>query len=397
MKTNNARQLFKEYLGLPSSAPMSFEASRAEGIYVYDRDNKPFIDLVAGVSVSNLGHQNQEIAQAVKDQIDKHMHLMVYGEFIQSTQVELGQTLCSVLPRTLDSVFLVNSGSEAIEGAMKLSKRYTGRSEIIAFNNAYHGSTQGALSILGDESFKRNYRPLLSDIRHLDFNVESQLEQITEKTAAVILEPIQSEAGIVIPADTYLPALRKRCDEVGALLVFDEIQTGFGRTGKMFAFEHWNVTPDILCVAKAFGGGMPLGGFVANKSIMHTLQSNPALGHITTFGGHPVSCAAGLASLKILLRDDFIEQVKAKEELYFSLLTHPKIKKVWGKGLFIGIELESAEQAVKMLKLGMEIGFITDLFLFKDNAIRIGAPLTITEEEIRISVVLLNSALDKLD
>ena len=397
ISTLNKRQLFKKYLGLPSDTPLMFEASRANGVYIYDKDNKPFIDLVAGVSVSNLGHQNPEIIEAVKQQLEKHMHLMVYGEFVQSVQVELAELLCSVLPKKLNSVYLVNSGSEAIEGAMKLAKRFTGRSEIIAFNNAYHGSTQGALSILGDESFKSNYRPLLPDIKFLDFNAVDQLDQITDKTAAVILEPIQSEAGIRIPDDNFLISLREKCNQTGTLLVFDEIQTGFGRTGKLFAFQHWNVIPDIMCIAKAFGGGMPLGAFVASKNIMNVIQKNPALGHITTFGGHPVSCAAALASLKILLRDNFIDEVQRKSKLYFSLLTHPKIKKVWGKGLFIGIELENQDQAVKMLHLGTQMGFITDLFLFKADAIRIGAPLIISDEEIKMSVLLLNAALDKLD
>lgn len=397
MQNLGMKALFQQHLGLTSEHPMMFEASRAEGVYIYDLEGKKFIDLVAGVSVNNLGHQNKEINQAVKDQVDKHMHLMVYGEFIQPVQVELAKLLASNLDPSLNSVYYVNSGSEAIEGAMKLAKRYTGRSEIVSFYNAYHGSTQGALSIMGDEEFKRSYRPLLPDIKFLDFNCEDQLNQITERTAAVIIETIQAEAGIVIPDDDYLPKLRKRCTETGTLLVFDEIQVGFGRTGKLFAYEHWNVIPDILCIAKAFGGGMPLGAFVSDKKIMDSFKTNPVLGHITTFGGHPVSCAAGLASLRILLRDNIIQQVEKKGELYIKLLTHPRIRRVWGKGLFIGIELDNEEQAAKVLEIGGKIGFITDLFLYKPNAFRIGAPLIITEDQIRESVRLINLALDELD
>ncbi len=397
MQNPSMRNLFMQYLGLPSEAPMGFEASRAEGVFIYNQDGKKFYDLVSGVSVSNLGHQHPEIVKAVKDQIDKHMHIMVYGEFVQPVQIELAELLIENLADKLNAVYYVNSGSEAIEGAMKLAKRYTGRSEIIAFKNAYHGSTHGALSLLGDETFKRNYRPLLPDIRQLRFNNQSDLLQITKKTAAVVLEPIQSEAGICIPDDDYLKKLRDRCDEIGALLVFDEIQTGFGRTGKLFAHEHWNVIPDILCIAKAFGGGMPLGAFVANKQVMDSFKTNPILGHITTFGGHPVSCAAALANLKVLLRDDLISQVEEKAALYFSQLKHPKIKKLWGKGLFIGIEMETAEQAAKVMAIGARIGFITDLFLFKPNAFRIGAPLIISENQIKETIQLIKQALDELE
>lgn len=396
MQNPGIRQLFKDFLGLPSENPMLFEASHAEGVFVYNSEGKAFYDLVAGVSVSNLGHQNPEVTQAVKAQVDKHMHLMVYGEFVQPVQVELAKLLCDNLAQTLNSVYYVNSGSEAIEGAMKLAKRYTGRSEIVACHNAYHGSSHGALSLLGDEKFKRNYRPLLPDIRFIRFNSIPDLSQISTKTAAVILEPIQSEAGICIPDDEYLLALRKRCDETGTLLIFDEIQTGMGRTGKLFAHEHWNVNPDILCIAKAFGGGMPLGAFVSDKHIMDSFKSNPELGHITTFGGHPVSCAAALANLKVLLRESYIADVEKKSALYFELLKHPEIKKVWGKGLFIGIEVDSPEKAAKVMALGAENGFITDLFLFKANAFRIGAPLIITEEQVRDSARLILDTLDQL-
>ncbi len=397
MQHTGIRSLFQQRLGLTSEHPMMFQASRADGIYVYNEKNKPFYDLVSGVSVSNLGHRHPEINKAIKEQVDKHMHLMVYGEFVQPVQVELADLLVSQLPSSLNSVYYVNSGSEAVEGAMKLAKRYTGRSKIIAFDKAYHGSSQGALSLMGDETFKRNYRPLLPDIHFLKFNDQDEFDMIDNHTAAVILEPIQSEAGIRIPDDDFLPALKARCKEVGALLIFDEIQTGFGRTGKLFAHQHWNVTPDIMCVAKAFGGGMPLGAFVADKSVMDSFKTNPVLGHITTFGGHPVSCAAALASLKVLLRDKLVEQVEAKAQLYFDMLGHPRIKRVWGKGLFIGIEMETAQEAARVMELGAKDGgFITDLFLFKPNAFRIGAPLIITEEQIRDSVKMILDVVDRV-
>jgi acetylornithine/succinyldiaminopimelate/putrescine aminotransferase len=397
MQHTGIRTLFQQRLGLTSDQPLMFQASRAEGIYVYNEKNQAFVDLVSGVSVSNLGHQHPEINQAIKEQVDTHMHLMVYGEFVQAVQVELADLLVNQLHKSLNSVYYVNSGSEAIEGAMKLAKRYTGRSKIIAFDKAYHGSSQGALSLMGDEKYKRNYRPLLPDVHFLKFNDTSELDRIDEQTAAVILEPVQSEAGIRIPDDDFLPTLRARCDKVGALLVFDEIQTGFGRTGKLFAHQHWNVIPDILCVAKAFGGGMPLGAFVADKSIMDSFKTNPVLGHITTFGGHPVSCAAALASLKVILRDKLVEQVEAKGQLFAELLKHPRIKKVWGKGLFIGIEMETAEEAARVMELGAKDGgFITDLFLFKANAFRVGAPLIITELQIRESVKLILDVVERL-
>ncbi|MGC9330328.1 MAG: aspartate aminotransferase family protein [Bacteroidales bacterium] len=398
MQHSAMKHRFRQRLGQTSEKPMMFNASKAKGIYIYDEYGNPFIDLVAGVSVCNLGHQHPEIVQAVKEQIDKHMHLMVYGEFIQPVQVELADLLVKQLHPSLNTVYFVNSGSEAIEGAMKLAKRYTGKNHIVACKNAYHGSTQGALSLLGDEAFKRNYRPLLPGIDFICFNNTSDFYKITAQTAAVVIEPIQAEAGICIPDDDYLAALKQRCRDVGALLIFDEVQTGFGRTGKLFAHMHYNVIPDIMCVAKAFGGGMPLGAFIADKHIMDVFTKNPMHGHITTFGGHPVSCAAALANLNVLLRDKLIEQVDAKASLYFDLLTHPRIKKVWGKGLFIGIEMETEEEAARVMEIGAKTGgFITDLFLFKPNAFRIGAPLIITEKQIRESVKLILNTLDKLD
>jgi len=388
--------LFRQHLGLCSEKPMMFRASNAEGVYIYDENGKRYIDLVSGVSVSNLGHKHPEINKAVKEQIDKHMHLMVYGEFIQSVQLELAELLISQLDKKLNSVYYVNSGSEAIEGALKLAKRYTGKSKIFSFKNAYHGSSHGALSIIGDESFKRNYRPLLPDTHLLEFNNEKELDKIDSKTAAVVVEPIQAEAGIILPENDFLKKLRKKCNQTGALLILDEIQTGFGRTGKLFAHHHYGIVPDIMCIAKAFGGGMPLGAFISDKIIMDSFKTNPVLGHITTFGGHPVSCAAALASLKILLREKLINEVEEKAKMYFELLNHPKIKKVWGKGLFIGIEVDNDKEAAKVMEIGAKTGFITDLFLFKDNAFRIGAPLIITKQQIKESVKLINEALDNL-
>ncbi|MEA3448268.1 MAG: aspartate aminotransferase family protein [Bacteroidota bacterium] len=395
MQHSAMKHRFRQRLGQTSENPMMFSASKAKGIYIYDEHGNPFIDLVSGVSVCNLGHQHPEIVQAVKEQIDKHMHLMVYGEFVQPVQIELADLLVKQLHSSLNAVYFVNSGSEAIEGAMKLAKRYTGKNHIVACKNGYHGSSQGALSLLGNESFKRNYRPLLPGIDFIRFNNTSDFDKITTQTAAVVIEPIQAEAGICIPDDDYLAALKQRCRDVGALLIFDEVQTGLGRTGKLFAYMHYNVIPDIMCVAKAFGGGMPLGAFIADKHIMDVFTKNPMLGHITTFGGHPVSCAAALANLKVLLRDKLIEQVDAKASLYFDLLIHPRIKKVWGKGLFIGIEMETEEEAARVMEIGAKTGgFITDLFLFKPNAFRIGAPLIITEKQIRESVKLILNTLD---
>lgn len=390
----NQRSLFLENLGQTSDTPCLFEADHASGIYIYDTAGNPFIDMVSGVSVSNLGHSHPEVVAAVKEQAEKHMHLMVYGEFIQKLQLELAELLLTQMPEKMESVYYVNSGSEAVEGALKLAKRFTGRNKIIACRNAYHGSTHGALSVLGDERMKAKFRPLLPEVHFIDFNDSKQLDLIDEDTAAVIMETIQAEAGIEIPSEDYLPAVRKKCDDTGALMILDEIQVGMGRTGKLFAFEHYGICPDICCLAKAFGGGMPLGAFVSSRNIMSCLKSNPSLGHITTFGGHPVSCAAALASLKVILRDKLIEQVEEKARLYHSLLKHPKITSVWGKGLLIGIGTSSAKIADNVINYGLKHGFISDWFLFKPDAFRIGVPLIITEEEIKESVRLIMEALE---
>ncbi|WP_372756139.1 aspartate aminotransferase family protein, partial [Labilibaculum sp.] len=318
------RQLFLQHVATTSDFPIALEIERAEGIYMYSPEGKPYLDLVSGVSVSNLGHGHPRVRQAIKDQVDKYMHLMVYGEFIETPQVKLAKLLADNLPGNLNSVYFVNSGSEANEGAMKLAKRYTGRSEIIHFTRSYHGSTHGALSVLCDEEMKNAFRPLLPDIRMIEFGELADLDQITERTACVILEPIQSEGGMIIPSKEYIQTLRKRCTEMGALLIFDEVQMGFGRTGKLFAFEHFDVVPDILCLAKSMGGGMPIGAFISSKEILDSFKSKPMLGHITTFGGHPVCCAAANAALEVLLEENIVADVQRKGELFVSLLKdHP--------------------------------------------------------------------------
>jgi len=376
------RQLFFNHLAQTSETPLALEIEKAEGIYLTDVSGKRYMDLISGISVSNVGHRHPKVLAAIHHQLEKYMHLMVYGEFIQSPQVQLAKLLSDHLPENLSSSYFVNSGSEAIEGAMKLAKRFTGRTEIISFKNAYHGSTHGSLSIMGNEEFKNAFRPLLPDIRQIEYNKTSDLIQITTKTACVIIETIQGEAGAIIPQNDFLKLLKKRCNEVGALLVADEIQCGFGRTGKLFAFEHYNFIPDILCLAKGMGGGMPIGAFISSKEIMHSLTNNPHLGHITTFGGHPVSCAASAATLTVLLEEKLIEQVENKEKLFRSLLKHPKIKSINGKGLLLAIEFESYELNKKIIDKCIEKGVITDWFLFNSHSMRIAPPLTITEEEI---------------
>lgn len=391
------RELYFRHLGLPSKTPMAIEVDRAEGIYFYDKDGKRYTDLVSGVAVSNIGHRHPKVLSAIQKQLDKYMHLMVYGEYIQSPQVKLAKKLADHLPAPLDTVYFVNSGSEAIEGAMKLAKRHGGRSEVIAFKNAYHGGTAGALSILGNEKLKNAFRPLIPDIRFLEFNNESQLSNISNKTACVVIECIQAEAGIMLPDENLLKAVRKRCNETGTILIIDDIQMGFGRTGKLFSFEHYGIVPDILCLAKGMGGGMPIGAFIASRELMDELTSKPELGHITTFGGHPVSCAAALANLEVILEEDLCASAILRGEEFYTLLhTHPAIKKIRYQGLMMGIELETAEIADKLVALFMKEGLITDRFLFMPNAFRIAPPLTISEEQIKETANTIIKCLDKL-
>ena len=381
MLTN--RQLFFNHLAQTSETPLALEIEKAEGIYLFDTSGKKYIDLISGISVSNVGHRHPKVLSAIQQQLDKYMHLMVYGEYVQSPQVRLAKCLSEYLPESLSSVYFVNSGSEAVEGSMKLAKRFTGRTEIISFKNAYHGSTQGSLSIMGNEEFKSAFRPLLPDTRQIRFNNTDDLKYITNKTAAVIVETIQGEAGAIVPQNDFLKHLRSRCNETGTLLIADEIQCGYGRTGKLFAFEHFGFIPDILCLAKGMGGGMPIGAFISSKKIMASLTHNPILGHITTFGGHPVCCAASEATLKVLIDEKLVEAVQKKELLLRTLLKHPKIKAINGMGLLLSVEFESYEQNKTIIDKCIENGVITDWFLFNSHSMRIAPPLTITEEEIK--------------
>lgn len=389
------RQLFLNHIAQTSETPLALEIEKAEGIYLFDTSGKRYIDLISGISVSNVGHRHPKVISAIKQQLDRYMHVMVYGEYIQSPQVKLAKLLSDNLSGNLSSVYFVNSGSEAIEGAMKLAKRFTGRTEIISFKNAYHGSTQGSLSIMGNEEFKNAFRPLLPDTKQIRYNELSDLFEITERTACVFVETIQGEAGAVVPKNDFLKKLSERCKEVGALLVADEIQCGFGRTGKLFAYEHYDFIPDILCVAKGMGGGMPIGAFISSKEIMNSMSNNPVLGHITTFGGHPVCCAAAEATLHVLINEKLSEKVEEKESLFRTLLKHPKIRSVNGKGLLLSLEFESYEQNKAIIDKCIQNGVITDWFLFNSHSMRIAPPLTITEEEIRSACEIIITAVNE--
>lgn len=388
------RQLFLKNIAQTSDFPLALEIESAEGIYLFDKSGKKYIDLISGIGVSNVGHRHPKVVEAIKNQVDKYLHLMVYGEYIQSPQVQLATAICQTLTPSddkfriqnsefniLDNVYFTNSGTEAVEGAMKLAKRYTGRTEIVAFEKSYHGSTQGALS-LGDEHFKKNYRPLLPSTKKIKRNNFEDLDKITSKTAAVFFEPVGGESGVRVADLNYIQELRKKCSEVGALLIFDEIQSGFGRTGKFWAFEHFNVYPDILLCAKGMGGGMPIGAFIAPNEIMSVFKNNPILGHITTFGGHPVSCASSLATLNTIFEENLLEGIEEKSNLFKKLLKHPNIKEVRGKGLMLAAEFESFEVLKPIIDRTIEKGVITDWFLYCDNSMRIAPPLTISEAEI---------------
>jgi acetylornithine/N-succinyldiaminopimelate aminotransferase len=391
------RELFLKHIAQTSNSPLQLEIVKAEGVYLFNVDGKKYFDIISGVSVSNIGHSHPRAVEAVCNQANQYMHLMVYGEYIQYPQIKLAKLLADQLPQSLQSIYFVNSGSEAVEGAIKLAKRYTGRFEIISFKNAYHGSTHGALSLMGNEGPKQAFRPLLPGVSHIEFNSFSDLDRITEKTACVIVEPIQGEAGIICPHNDYLTELRDRCNRTNTLLIFDEIQTGMGRTGKMFAFEKYGVLPDILLLAKAFGGGMPLGAFISSNEIMHSLTFDPPLGHITTFGGHPVSCASALASLEVMLEKNIIDEIGTKENLFrTNLEKHPKVKEIRSSGLFMAIELGSFGSVQKLIQIGLDKGFITDWFLFCDTAFRIAPPLIISKEEINEVCGIILDALDQV-
>ena len=394
------RKQFLRHVAQTSPGPQLIEVARAEGVFFYTPEGKPYYDLVSGVSVNNVGHGNRAVVEAVQRQAADYMHIMVYGEMVERPQVEFARLLAESLPEPLDTVYFLNSGAEAVEGALKLAKRYTHRTEMISMRRAYHGSTHGAMSMMGEpegEEWKNAFRPLLPDTKAIDFNSFADLEQITERTACVLCEPVQGEAGVRVPQDGYLQALRKRCDEVGALLIFDEIQVGMGRTGEMFAMQKYGVTPDIVCLAKALGGGMPLGAFVSSQKIMSTLTHNPVLGHITTFGGHPVCCAAGLAAMKFLQEEKVVEDVERKGAMFVELLKdHPAVKEIRRSGLLMAVELGESAKLYRLMDLFIEEGILSDWFLYCDTAFRISPPLIITDDEIRNCVALIRKCLDRL-
>ena len=390
------RQLFLNHIAQTSPSPIGLEMVKAAGIYQYDIHGKAYLDLISGFSVCNIGHSHPKVVKAVQDQAAAYMHLIVYGEFIESPQVTYAKLLTDNLPSSLNSIYFTNSGAEATEGAMKLAKRVTGRTKIIAFNNSYHGSTQGALSIMGDEYWRNAFRPLLPGIYHYNYGSEEALQAIDHQTACVILETVQAESGIIKPSQEWLQAIRQKCDTTCSLLVLDEIQAGFGRTGSLWAFEQYNMVPDILLLGKALGGGMPLGAFIADKKLMNTLTYNPVLGHITTFGGHPVSCAAGKAALEVLLEGQFIQQVQAKETIITQTLQHPGILSIRTAGLWASLQFTDFDTNKKVIDRCIEKGLISDWFLFAPDRMRIGPPLTITEQELAGACTVIVEALNEV-
>jgi acetylornithine/N-succinyldiaminopimelate aminotransferase len=379
---SSAKDIFKKHQAQTFPFPSCLEIASAKGSYIYDVNGKAYLDFIAGVSACSLGHSNPIITDAVKQQLDKYSHVMVYGEYIQSPQYKLAQLLANNLPNNLSTTYLTNSGAEAIEGAMKLAKRATGRPEIISCKDSYHGSTQGALSIMGNEEHKAKYRPLLPSCNQIIYNDVESLVNITKQTAAVVIEPIQGGTGFVTPSNNFLQKVRKKCNETQTLLIFDEIQTCFGRLGTLFGFEKYEVIPDILCIAKGMGGGMPIGAFISTWELMNLLTFEPKLGHITTFGGHPINCAASLATLEHLLSTDIMQEVAEKEQLFRTYLKHPKIKEIRGKGLMLAIEFEDEALAKKVVEKCLKKGLILFYFLFTKTAIRITPPLTISNKEI---------------
>ena len=400
----NQRELFLKHVAQTSPAPLALEIVKAEAALLYDAAGKEYIDLIGGISVANTGHRHPKVIEAIKKQLDAYLHIMVYGEFIESPQVQYATLLTEHLPSSLNSVYFTNSGAEAVEGAMKLAKRVTGRTQIIAFNKSYHGSTQGALSIIGDEYWRNSFRPLLPGILHFDYGSYEMIDSINDQTACVIAETVQAEAGIIAPSREWIQALRKKCTETGTLLIFDEIQTGFGRTGRLWAFEHFGIIPDILLLGKALGGGLPLGAFIAGKELMWALTDSPVLGHITTFGGHPVSCVAGMAALQALVEEKIIDTVKQKEELFKSLLKHPKIKAVRSFGLWLALEFDSFETNKKVIDACINASgpgkgpnaLVTDWFLFAAQCLRISPPLIISEEQIKKACAIILQACDDM-
>lgn len=388
------RQLFMSHLAQTTAFPLLIEIERAEGVYLYAPAGKRYLDLISGIGVSNVGHRHPKVLGAISDQLDKYLHLMVYGEYVQAPQTLLAKALVDTLPEPLDNVYFTNSGSEAVEGALKLAKRFTGRAELVSCYNAYHGSTHGSLSVSGSETFKRAYRPLLPGIRHIHYNRMEELEKITRQTAAVLVESVQGEAGVCVPDAEYMQQLRQRCTDTGTLLMADEIQSGFGRTGRMWAFEHFGIVPDVVICAKGMGGGMPIGAFIAAKAVMSAFQENPILGHITTFGGHPVSCAASLATLRAIQEEKLVQGVPAKEALFRQLLVHPAIRSIRSKGLMMAVQFDSFEVLKPVIDRAIERGVITDWFLYCNDSMRIAPPLTITEEEIREACAVILGSIE---
>lgn len=392
--TSDSKRTFYNHLAQTTEHPIGLEVESADGIYIYDKDGMSYMDMISGISVNNIGHSHPHVIKAIHDQLKKHMHVMAYGEFIQDAQSQLVEKLAEILPGNLNCFYLVNSGTEANEGAIKLAKRYTGRPEIVSCYNSYHGNTLGSLSITGNEQKKYAFRPLIPGIRFIQFNKVSDLDKITNKTAAVIIEPIQGDAGIRIPSKNYMQALRHKCDETGALLILDEVQTGFGRTGKWFAFEHFDIQPDILTIAKAMGGGMPIGAFIAEKEIMDTLTHHPKLGHITTFGGHPVNCAAAKATIEVLQKEQIIPEVEEKGRLLESLLMHEAIHEIRRIGLMMAVEFENARMVEDIVKECLNEGIITFWFLSTANSFRLAPPLIITRDQIKEAAEKINKAID---
>jgi acetylornithine/succinyldiaminopimelate/putrescine aminotransferase len=393
----NIRELFYQHIAQTSSEPLAIEIERAEGIHLYSPDGKSYMDIISGISVSNVGHCHPKVVQAIQEQAAKYMHVLVYGEMIQSPQVLLAQRLASVLPDNLSTVYFVNSGTEAIEGAIKLAKRFTGRTEMISCFNAYHGSTQGAMSLMGNDSYTRTFRPLIPDCNRIRFGNFADIEQITTSTAAFVVEVVQGEAGVRFADKRYWRQVRERCNQTGALLIFDEIQTGFGRTGTLFAFEQTGIVPDILLLAKAMGGGMPIGAFISSQEIMHCLTHNPVLGHMTTFGGHPVCCAAALASLDIIEGEQLYKTVDQKAKLFQSLLKDlPCLKEFRQQGLMMALEWEDTQLNFKIIHHCIEQGLLADWFLFCDTAMRIAPPLIISEEEIKQACNIISNVITNI-
>lgn len=390
------RSFFLQHVGQTSDNPLALNIVKASGAKMWDDTGKEFIDLIAGISVCNIGHRHPKVVEAIKKQCEDYLHIMVYGELVENPQVNYAKLLTSKLPANLNSVFYTASGSEATEGAMKLAKRYTGRSKIISFKNSYHGSTQGSLSIMGSEFWKQQYRPLLPDVMQIKYNSFEDLNFIDENTAAVFAETIQAEAGVNVPQQEWISALREKCNQTKALLVLDEIQCGFGRNGTLWAFEQFNIVPDILLLGKALGGGMPLGAFISDKKIMDCLSVNPVLGHINTFGGHPVSCAAGLAALNVLLEDDILPHIFYKEQLFKENLQHLKIKRISSRGLMMAIWFEDFKTNKTIIDKVIERGVFTDWFLFAAEAFRIVPPLNITEQEIVTACSVIKEVLNEI-